>query len=257
MLMWARVKRKAKHTLAAAIGVPLVRLRVSEKSLRVLCFHDLIQDDHRFFDRASIHNCTVTQFRKYCRHLVSEGYQSWTLSDVCLGRDAMAAKAVALTFDDGYRSLLDMGVPLLETLRMPAGLFLSGGLVGRGPKYATWAEVRQLVGSGLVTIGSHGVNHRDLTAASDRELAYEVNASRELLQERIGTAVATFAYPYGRFDRRVRAAVQRAGYTRAFTTKPGTVHGGTDPWLTPRVPILLDDTLRTFTRKLAGAYDWL
>src|SRR5215211_93242 len=46
-------------------------------------------------------------------------------------------RAVALTFDDGYRDNLDLAVPLLEELRLPATFFLVPGLLS-GETRAWW-----------------------------------------------------------------------------------------------------------------------
>jgi len=48
-------------------------------------------------------------------------------------------RAVALTFDDGYRDNLDIAVPLLEELRLPATFFLVPGLLSRETR--AWWEV--------------------------------------------------------------------------------------------------------------------
>jgi peptidoglycan/xylan/chitin deacetylase (PgdA/CDA1 family) len=43
--------------------------------------------------------------------------------------DALPPRAVALTFDDGYRDQLDLAVPMLERLGLPATFFLVPGLL--------------------------------------------------------------------------------------------------------------------------------
>jgi peptidoglycan/xylan/chitin deacetylase (PgdA/CDA1 family) len=48
-------------------------------------------------------------------------------------------RAVALTFDDGYRDNLDIAIPLLEELRLPATFFLVPGLLSRETR--AWWEV--------------------------------------------------------------------------------------------------------------------
>jgi peptidoglycan/xylan/chitin deacetylase (PgdA/CDA1 family) len=51
----------------------------------------------------------------------------------------LPARAVALTFDDGYRDHLDLAIPLLERLGMPATFFLVPGLLSR--EVRAWWEV--------------------------------------------------------------------------------------------------------------------
>lgn len=59
---------------------------------------------------------------------------------------------------------------------------------------------------------SHGVWHSVLTQCDDDELSYEVEQSKKFIDEEIGQKCFAFAYPYGRNDERVRAAVETAGY---------------------------------------------
>jgi peptidoglycan/xylan/chitin deacetylase (PgdA/CDA1 family) len=51
----------------------------------------------------------------------------------------LPARAVALTFDDGYRDHLDLAVPLLERFGMPATFFLVPGLLSR--EVQAWWEM--------------------------------------------------------------------------------------------------------------------
>src|SRR5919204_3246305 len=52
---------------------------------------------------------------------------------------ALPPRAVALTFDDGYRDALQLAVPLLERLGLPATFFLVPGLLSRAT--TPWWEV--------------------------------------------------------------------------------------------------------------------
>ena len=70
-------------------------------------------------------------------------------------------RAVALSFDDGYKDVLDLAVPLLERLRLPATFFLVPGLLA-GEVRAWW----ELLGWAFANAGSESVRweHRVLPA---------------------------------------------------------------------------------------------
>jgi peptidoglycan/xylan/chitin deacetylase (PgdA/CDA1 family) len=61
------------------------------------------------------------------------------LGDLNAGRP-LPPRAVALSFDDGYRDTLDLAVPILERLRLPATFFLVPGLLS-GEVSAWWEHL--------------------------------------------------------------------------------------------------------------------
>jgi peptidoglycan/xylan/chitin deacetylase (PgdA/CDA1 family) len=132
-------------------------------------------------------------------------------------------RPILITFDDGYRDVLWNAAPLLHRLRMPATMYVITDRVdGNDPSFVTWSELRRLERLGF-DIGSHTVHHVDLTRDSPEAAAAELVVSKRTLEQRLGRAVPWFAYPLGRVDRRVAAAVARAGYLLAVTTRPGAV----------------------------------
>jgi peptidoglycan/xylan/chitin deacetylase (PgdA/CDA1 family) len=70
-----------------------------------------------------------------------------------------------------------------------------------------------------VTIGSHTRSHALLTNERPERLRSEIAGSRALLESRLGTPVRHFAYPDGRFNAAVVAAVHDA-YRYAYTICP-------------------------------------
>jgi peptidoglycan/xylan/chitin deacetylase (PgdA/CDA1 family) len=139
------------------------------------------------------------------------------------------AKRVALTFDDGLRSVREAALPLLQRERVPFLTYVVSGRVGSDNRWPTqppaiprfelmdWKELEELRDAG-VGIGGHTASHPHLRGLADGELAREVDDSRHALEQRLGVAVRHFAYPYGSLDERSVARV-RAGYASAVTTR--------------------------------------
>ncbi len=75
------------------------------------------------------------RFLKRVANVVSLGEALHALS---AGR-GLPKRAVAITFDDGYRDNLDLAVPLLERLGLPATFFLVPGILSRSVE--AWWEV--------------------------------------------------------------------------------------------------------------------
>lgn len=130
-----------------------------------------------------------------------------------------------ITFDDGEQSQSRNAVPLLHRHGISATYFVNPGLAGTEPKFLAWEQLRELQAAGH-SIQSHGWSHKFLTSCSDAELAQELGRSREVLQDKLGSAVEEISVPGGRWDQRVIEACARAGYKRVYVS---------DPWIATEI----------------------
>jgi peptidoglycan/xylan/chitin deacetylase (PgdA/CDA1 family) len=111
----------------------------------------------------------------------------------------------------------------------------------------SWDELRALARAGH-EIGSHSLSHALLTQISDAQLEQEVRGSREALEKRLGVGVESFCYPNGSWDSRAAAAVERAGYKQAVTTRFGP-----NAWDAPRFALRRADCVAEHARTRRGA----
>jgi peptidoglycan/xylan/chitin deacetylase (PgdA/CDA1 family) len=186
-----------------------------------------------------------------CYHAVSETWEHRLSIDPGLllrqVRALSRLRRVRVAFDDAYRSSASVFAEL-ESRGVPITLFVCTSfarqgsplsipeLAGDDPKELStmnWDELRSHREEG-VEIGSHGVSHAHLTRLSDDELMREVAESKAEIEAELGCPCAEFAYPYGEHDSRVRAAVQAAGYERAFALRGGAKD---DPYAMPRLDL--------------------
>lgn len=134
---------------------------------------------------------------------------------------------LAITFDDGYRCLLDNAVPALQARQIPFAIFIPAGFAGKQNRWdytylfskkehLTPKELRHLSDTG-VEIGSHGLSHICLTDLSDRLLRLELENSRKTLEDMTGREVAYLSFPFGRYNERVEVRALDAGYLRGFS----------------------------------------
>jgi peptidoglycan/xylan/chitin deacetylase (PgdA/CDA1 family) len=162
--------------------------------------------------------------------LLRRGYRPATFTEAVL--EPPAARTLAVTFDDAFRSVLQ-AVPILERLGVPATLFVPTRLVGTGEPMRwpgieeiaagphaqelvglSWEEIGSLAEAGW-EIGSHTRTHARLVSVPDATLEDELAGSRRDVAERLGRPCRSLAYPYGDLDPRVVACAARAGYAAA------------------------------------------
>jgi peptidoglycan/xylan/chitin deacetylase (PgdA/CDA1 family) len=146
-----------------------------------------------------------------------------------LAKDGGQQSSVQITFDDGEQSQLHNALPLLAAHEISARYFVTPGLIGTAAKFLGWNELKTLQNAGH-SIQSHGWSHKFLTFCSDRELSHELRASKQLLEEKLGTAVEEISVPGGRWNWRVIDACAAAGYKRVYVSDPWitTVRSGVD-----------------------------
>lgn len=129
---------------------------------------------------------------------------------------------VGITFDDGYASVLDAALPVLNRHGFGATVFVITGRLGGHNDWdegTDWpllsaAGVRELASAGI-EIGSHSASHVRLAGLEPGDLSRQVRQSKADLADLLGREVAGFAYPYGVMDAATRQAVHDAGYSYA------------------------------------------
>ena len=138
-------------------------------------------------------------------------------------RSGSGGGLIGLTFDDGYADFAVHALPILQRYGFTATVFPVAQRLGQdnawdpdGPRkpLLTPEQLEQVADAGM-EIGSHGLRHVSLPAATDADLAAEVGQSRQVLREITGRDVAGFCYPWGHVDRRVVDQVRAAGYSYA------------------------------------------
>lgn len=103
-----------------------------------------------------------------------------------------------------------------------------------------------------VGYGSHTVSHPDLTLLPLAQLDHELRESRRVLEERLIERVTAVAYPAGRYNRRVAARAEAAGYLAGWKKGGGPVQPGQDLYLLPRIRVRGCTTLDQFARKVSS-----
>ncbi len=84
-------------------------------------------------------------------------------------------------------------------------------------------QIRELLESGLVEIGSHTMDHPELTSLSEKDARYQITQSKIILEKMFNTKIFSFAYPYGKFSEKHVEFVRDAGYLNAVTVQEGII----------------------------------
>ncbi len=110
--------------------------------------------------------------------------------------------------------------------------------------FLSWAEVRDMGGSGLIHYGSHTASHRILTISTPDEVREDLARSKDALERSavVDPQFVPFSYPNGDYNDRVVALVKEAGYSLAVTTDPGWNNDPSERFLIRRISMHQDMT---------------
>ena len=195
--------------------------------------------------------------------LVDHGYRGTTFHEAITSEPR--PQTFALTFDDAYRSVLELAYPILSSLGLPATVFAvtdfaktgrplewpgidhwRGGPHEHELRGLGWQELEQLAEAGW-EVGSHTLTHPRLTTLPDEALARELQESRAACEQALRRPCRSLAYPYGDFDARVAQAAEEAGYTTAAIE--GLARPRPLAW--PRTGIYRENSMRLFRLKVS------
>ncbi|MES3040756.1 MAG: poly-beta-1,6-N-acetyl-D-glucosamine N-deacetylase PgaB [Pseudomonadota bacterium] len=225
-------------------------LMAAPSEVTILCYHEVSERSQAL---AADYAVTPTQLVRQLDWLKNNGYHFVSMDDVLAdraGTKALPEKSVLLSFDDGYRSVYTHVYPLLKLFNAPAVVAVVGSWLeekssvdfdGRSiPRsdFLSWAEIREMQGSGLVEVASHSYAlHRGMTgnpqgnkepAAITRlfdvvtqryesEPAYQARVlsdlkhNNDVLKRMLGKAPRTMVWPYGGYNATTRALAAKAG----------------------------------------------
>jgi len=229
--------------------------------LPILTFHDLS-------DEPSVLSTRPGLFASGMARLAESGFSTLSLTEAAdLVRQAgpWPERRLVITFDDGHRGVFTHALPVLERLGFSATVFLTVGEAGPGGDddalpsledrpMLTWGQVRRLRDAGW-TIGAHTLTHPDLTALSDARCEWEISASKAFLEDAMGEPVTSFAYPFGRFDRRTRRIVAEH-FSCACSDRLAQVTARSDPWALERVDAYYLRSARRLGSVGSRAFRW-
>jgi peptidoglycan/xylan/chitin deacetylase (PgdA/CDA1 family) len=98
-------------------------------------------------------------------------------------------------------------------------------------------EIKKLSDSPLITIGSHGYYHNDLANDDQATLCFELENSRQFLEQLTGKQLSSVAFPYGSYSPQVIDAAKQAGYRQLLATDFLSENDGEEPLLRERMMI--------------------
>ncbi len=238
----------------------------------VLMYHHIADDKSKPFA------ITPEQFARHMAFLYEHDLHPISLSEFLRFVDTgelSTENAVLITFDDGYESYYSQAFPVLRQYGFPSVNFVIAGRLRDSAERKregmitplTEDEIRVMLASGLVEIGSHTYSLHEQSVQSEwgklkpgtapvyledlnrieedqeyrNRLYVDFTISRVALADLVKEPVVTIALPHGYKNQTVIETAKEAGYRYVFTSRPAVVKPGVNPFDIPRYDVGLPD----------------
>jgi peptidoglycan/xylan/chitin deacetylase (PgdA/CDA1 family) len=217
---------------------------------RILCYHSIGQP------LWGVNDVSPIQFRRHLEIALSLGYRFVPASEIA--QTGGGPNDLAITFDDGLRSVLTTAAPILMDLGLPWSLFVvSDWADGRhtwdDDVLLDWREIGRLAAAGA-EIGSHSATHPDFRWLKTDGMMDELARSRRAIEDRLGIAATSFAIPWGQaasWSAAATVAAREVGYTSIYAQVEELRPART----VARTFVTRWDRDRVFRAMLEGAFD--
>jgi peptidoglycan/xylan/chitin deacetylase (PgdA/CDA1 family) len=228
------------------------------RALAILAYHKIGEPSADAWDTwYYVPRATFAGQLRQLRELGWEVVDAETATSGLVSPDLLPPRSALITFDDGYRSVLDHAAPTMVELGCPGAMFVATDFIGDVSRFdedtseppepvCCWDELRELERTGI-SVQSHGASHRPFSGLSVEQIREELVRSKALLDENLGKSVDLFGFPQGdpgSDARAVSAALDEAGYRGACLFEGGPVRFPVpDSHLLPRIPMWRDTNL--------------
>lgn len=226
----------------------------------IFLYHDVSDPDAP--QHSPDYSTRPARFRQQVE-LIASHFHVVPLDEVVSAEANGGRRLASVTFDDGFLSVRDVALPVLNAKGLPCAVFVNGVAVREnrlanglgaaaerayGEKVFLDADDLRRLDRDGVLIGSHTSSHKILSSCDDAELEEEVSGNKRFVEELTGRPVRHLALPYGKrehYDGRVLRFCREAGHEYVYSTNPSfftpaEVRGAAARPV-PRLP-LLDET---------------
>ena len=220
-------------------------------------YHD-ITDDKK--NKSAIY---YKDFFKQIKILSNLNYKSFNLKDI--NKDNYKKKII-ITFDDGYENISKIALDILNQFNQKATCFI---VINKIDKLSTWndnsikmnstklmnsSQIREWIDYGY-EIGSHTLDHEDLTKLTYENKKNQIIKSFLKLKENFGIKTESFSYPYGKYDQEC-IGILKENYSFAVTTKKSLYnYKKNNNYEIPRVSIGPKNSIFKFLLKTLTIYE--
>jgi biofilm PGA synthesis lipoprotein PgaB len=202
----------------------------------------VLQYHHMGDDTPAITSTSVEAFEAHLEHIANSDLIVVPLTEIVEQPFIANDKRIAITFDDAYANIFELGVPRLVARGWPFTVFVATEYLGLRD-YFSWDDLRYIENhKGLVANHTHSHLHmlRKLPDESKDEwlkrLRLDIERAQTMLAANLKHPAKYLAYPYGEYDLDILQLISDMGYV-GFGQQSGAIGKSSLMALLPRYPL--------------------
>lgn len=191
----------------------------------------------------------------------AKGLTTTTFTEIEEVKSINLKKSVIITFDDCPENLFEFVVPELIRRKMKASFYIPTAYIG---SYNKWdvkeqnfdrialAKTEHLIflNEHQMEIGSHGHRHLNQLKIDYDMQSYELEHSKNILEELLDRPIYSFAHPYGEVSKNYKKLLSDSGYRYGLSIYKGNMNR----YALRRIGIHETDSKASILFKLSGLY---
>lgn len=214
-----------------------INVKIYNEGIIVLCYHNVSNKG------GNLYTISPEEFENQIKYMIEKGYTSINIDDLYdyyFNGKNIPKKSVLITFDDGLKGVYEFAYPILKKYGFKATFFVIVNRIGRVSSYVDWKNLKEMVDSGVFSIGSHTYDSHKTHLSDGKYLSIiskkgddedfenfknrvfeDFKKSKDELEKNIQKKIISFAYPYGEYSKETVELLKQTGFVFAFTIRKG------------------------------------
>jgi len=188
---------------------------MKKRNFNTLVLHRIVKDNVVDFE-------DITE--EILSKIIHKERDSFLTIEEAFSEKKSSLKSICLTFDDGYKSDIEIVLPRLIDYQVSATFFVVKDFLNKDG-YMNERDVIELSRNGM-QIGSHSVSHPNFLEIGDSMKIDELSSSRKYLEDLISKEISTFSFPFGFINKSSIDMVFDSGYKYCCISQHGLANSG-------------------------------
>lgn len=193
---------------------------MTRDGLSVIGYHGVVSDEDKERDyKNDRYTLSASQFERHMKYLYEHEYTTYSMDEIYAyyqGELEVDKKAVALTFDDGYKNFNDVVKPILEKYNFKGTCFVIGKHLDDNKEQ--FLKSKDIENDESVAYYSHSYDLHRKADGFDRKIIQDMSLeeiNKDFKHNKVNDTY--FAFPYGRSVENIEGVLKENNVRLAFS----------------------------------------